>query len=200
MTTDDVTVNDVLHFWFGKPGSNPLANAEAWWKKDAAFDAELTRRFGPALERAALGELDAWKATPRGRLALILLLDQMSRNIYRGTPRSFAQDPKALELALEGLTNEDERELSPVETQFLLMPLMHAENTELQHECVARFERLRDEGPQSLRAFFDNALSFARAHAVIIDRFGRFPHRNAILDRKSTAEETEFLKQPNSSF
>lgn len=191
---------DVLEFWFGPPGSPPLANASKWYKKDEAFDREIRDRFESTLELAARGALDGWKASPRGRLALVILLDQMSRNMFRGTPRAFAQDARACEAALEAIAAGDEQALGPVQASFLYMPLMHAENVDLQHACVTAFERLAKVAPQDVREYLEGGLKYARLHADIIERFGRFPHRNEILGRQSTPEEIEFLKQPNSSF
>lgn len=191
---------DVLGFWLGAPGSSQLANATKWYMKDDAFDREIEARFGATLELGARGALDGWKTSPRGRLALVILLDQFSRNIYRNQPRSFAQDARACSDALEAMARGDERELTTVERSFLYMPLMHAEDVDLQRKCVASFERLRDEAPADLRKFVENGLDYARRHADIVERFGRFPHRNTILGRTSTPEEVEFLKQPGSSF
>ena len=199
---DDTTIGpeDVLGFWLGAPGSSPLANATKWYMKDDAFDREIEERFGMPLELGARGALDGWKGTPRGRLALVILLDQFSRNIYRNQPRAFAQDARACSSALEAIAAGDERELAIVERSFLYMPLMHAEDVDLQHECVVKFERLRDDAPPDLRKFVESGLDYARRHADIIERFGRFPHRNAILGRTSKADELAFLEQPGSSF
>jgi len=199
---DEATIGpeDVLGFWLGAPGSSPLANATKWYMKDDAFDREIEARFDRTLELGARGALDGWKTTPRGRLALVILLDQFSRNVYRNQPRSFAQDARACSCALEAIAGGDERDLTTVERSFLYMPLMHAEDVDLQRQCVASFERLRDEAPPELRKFVENGVDYARRHADIIERFGRFPHRNTILGRTSTHEEIEFLKQPGSSF
>lgn len=195
------TSEEVLAFWFGPPGSPPLAGATKWWSKDEAFDREVRERFEGTIAAAAAGELDGWKATPRGRLALVIVLDQLSRNAFRGTPRSFAEDGRARDLTLEALDTGEDRQLEPIERSFLYMPLMHAENADLQRKCIAAFERLCDTTPQpDLQKYTANNLDFARKHAEIIERFGRFPHRNEILGRTSTPEELEFLKQPGSSF
>lgn len=191
---------DVLDFWLGPAGSSPLANASRWYSKDAAFDVEIRQRFEGALDLGAKGDLDSWKTTARGRLALVILLDQLSRNMFRGQPRAFAQDPRARRYALEALAAGDEDELGVVERSFLYMPLMHAEHLDLQRQCVAAFERLVDVAPEDLRPFVDQGLEYAKRHEEIIRRFGRFPHRNAVLGRASTPEELAFLKQPGSSF
>jgi len=195
-----VTSDEVLAFWFGPPGSAPLSSSTKWWTKDAAFDQEIGARFGSTMTAAAAGELDAWKSTPRGRLALVILLDQFSRNVYRGHARSFAQDARARDLALEALDSGEDRQLEPIERAFLYMPLMHAENADLQRKCIAAFERLCDVAPADLQKYTANNLDYAKKHAEIIERFGRFPHRNEILGRESTPEEVDFLKQPGSSF
>ena len=198
--TDNVGPIDVLRFWIGPEGSSQLINAPKWYAKNDAFDREIEAHFGDTIELAARGALDSWKTTPRGRLALVIVLDQFSRNVFRGTPRAFAQDARACESAREGMTAGDEAALTTVERSFLYMPLMHAEDVDLQHECVAAFERLHASAPADLVKFAANCLDFAKRHAEIVERFGRFPHRNAILDRPSTPEEIEFLKQPGSSF
>ncbi|MBX3223295.1 MAG: DUF924 domain-containing protein [Labilithrix sp.] len=199
-STDEVSPADVLRFWLGPDGSPPLANATKWYKKDDAFDREIADRFGDTLELAARGGLDGWKTTPRGRLALVIVLDQFSRNVYRGGPRSFAQDARACDLTLAAIAGGDEASLTIVERWFLYMPLMHAEDADLQRQCVSAFERLERDAPEDLAKSVANSLDYAKRHAVIVERFGRFPHRNAILGRSSTPEELEFLKQPGSSF
>lgn len=191
--------DDVLHFWFGD--GEPLDNSKAWYTKSDAFDATCTTRFGAAIDDAVAGELDAWKTSPRGRLALVILLDQLSRNIHRGKARSFSQDPIALAVATEALAAGDEAAHDRVRASFLLMPFMHAEDMTNQQRCIDGFAQLaRAETDAERRAFLENGESYARKHAAIIERFGRFPHRNGILGRTSTYEEAEFLKQPGSSF
>jgi uncharacterized protein (DUF924 family) len=195
-----LTPEDVLAAWFGPPGSPPLVNADKWYRNDPAFDREITDRFVAVHELATRGLLDDWKQTPRGRLALVILFDQLSRNIFRGTPRAFAQDARACESTLEAIATGDEQALEIVERSFLYMPLMHAEDPDLQHKCIAAFERLKRAAPEPLRQYVESGLDYAKRHAEIVERFGRFPHRNAILGRTSTPEEVEFLKKPGSSF
>jgi uncharacterized protein (DUF924 family) len=187
---------EILSFWLGD-GSRPR---DEWFRRSEAFDEEIRARFGDAIERARDGELDAWKAQPRGRLALVILLDQFSRNVFRGSARSFAHDGAALALALEGIVVGEDRGLSPLERSFLYMPLMHAEDRAVQERSCAEFARLAAEAPPPLAGYLATAAKFARAHRDIIERFGRFPHRNAVLGRSSTAEETEFLGEPGSAF
>jgi uncharacterized protein (DUF924 family) len=187
---------DVLSFWFGAAGRP----RDEWFRASHAFDAEIRARFGEALERAARGGLDDWRSTPRGRLALVVLLDQFSRNAFRGMPAAFAQDPRARALALEGIDAGEDRSLAPLERSFLYMPLVHAEDVAVQDRAVALFEELASAAPPDLAGYLESAAKFARAHRDIVARFSRFPHRNAILGRDSTAEEAEFLQQPGSSF
>ena len=193
--------DDVIRFWLGEPGDPPLAKAEAWWKKDEAFDRKIKERFEATLDRGVRGELADWETTPRGRLALVILYDQFSRNIFRGTARSFAQDPLARAITTQALAARDLDVLSPIEGSFLVMPLMHAEDLTMQQRCIDEYAKLRDaSSDEKLRATMENSVNYGKKHKAIIDRFGRFPHRNAILGRASTPEEVEFLKQPGSSF
>lgn len=196
--------DEVLEFWFGTPdpaGDISDAAFARFWKKDEAFDTVIRERFGAAHEQASRGELDAWGATPRGRLALVILLDQFSRNMFRGDPRTFAQDAHALELALAGIDAGELDLLTPMQRYFLIMPLMHSEDLATQERCVALFDALVAQTTDAgLTRRFSAAADFARQHRDIVARFGRFPHRNAVLGRASTAEEAEFLQQPGSSF
>jgi uncharacterized protein (DUF924 family) len=196
-----VSAEDVLRFWLGEVNDPPLAKAERWWKKDDAFDREIKERFEETLDRGTRGELSEWRKSPRGRLALVILFDQLSRNMFRGTPRSFAQDALAREVALDALDSGDQRVLTATETGFLLMPLMHAEDLALQRRGEADWSALRDAATDdAVRTDLEKSVKYAAMHRAIIERFGRFPHRNAILGRPSTKEEEEFLTQPGSSF
>lgn len=193
----------ILELWFGELDQHGLAAPERsarWWKKDPAFDDELRRRFEPEIRALLAGARDGWLASARGRLAAVIVLDQFSRNIYRDTAGMFAADHRALALCLEGMERGLDRALATDERVFLYMPLMHAEDLELQERCVAVFSALAEQlsGPAQKRV--ENNVNFARRHRDIVARFGRFPHRNAILGRPSTAEEERFLKQPGSSF
>ncbi|MEK0082206.1 DUF924 family protein [Benzoatithermus flavus] len=176
--------DEILTFWFA-PENRPR-----WFTPDSAFDAEIARRFGPLIEDAADGRLAAWVREPRGALALCILLDQFPRNVWRGTPRAFAYDRYALPVAEEALARGHDRALSPEERLFLYLPLEHSEDLERQQRCVALMEGLGDPG----------WLDYAVRHRDIVARFGRFPHRNAVLGRTSTAEEEAFLQEPNASF
>lgn len=193
---------DVLEFWFGSTmGATPTEEQrKQWWEKDPAFDQEIRDRFGALFEQACAGQLDDWGATPRGTLALVILLDQFSRNLYRGDPRSWAHDAKAQSIVRKALDAGQDESLSLHERVFLYMPLMHAEDVDAQLECIEQMKRLvalADEGDWKL---FEANLDYAHRHHVIVERFGRFPHRNDILGRASTPEEVEFLTQPGSSF
>jgi uncharacterized protein (DUF924 family) len=186
--------DDVLDYWFGAPGTAERGRPRSlWFTKSVATDAEIRARFGPLVEAALHGALDHWRATPRGALALILLLDQFTRNIFRDTPRAFAGDAAALALAQQLVAAGGDRTLDEIERRFVYMPYEHAESLEMQREGVRLFEQLANEGP-------DSALAWAQKHLEVIARFGRFPHRNEILGRASTAAEIEYLKQPGSRF
>ena len=192
----------VLDFWFGQ-GSMDAAGLEQrmrfWFGADDEAiqhvrDEEVRERFGALAARAALGELDHWASSPHRLLALILLLDQFPRQIHRGTAQAFWQDPKALELSLGGMHHGADAALDLPERLFFYMPLQHAESVDMQEESVAAFRRLRDEAPALLRPVFEQAHAHALKHQEIIVRFGRFPHRNAVLGRDSSAEEVAWLR------
>lgn len=191
----------MLEFWFG---AEPWTAArfderlEFWFGTTA--DAAIRERFGELMRRAAEGQLDGWADSPRRRLALILLLDQFPRNVHRGSALAFAQDDKALALTLSGMQVGADAALDPVQRMFFYMPLQHAESTEVQDEAVAAFRRLAAEAPDALHAGFEDALRYAEEHRTIIDRFGRFPHRNRALGRQSTAEESEYLAKAPDTF
>ena len=197
---------EVLEFWFGEDSAD-LDNATIagrqsglWWGKSEATDTEIRRRFEPLVQAAGADNLDEWKASPAGWLALILLLDQFPRNIFRTTPDMFAFDPKARTLTVDGIDAGIDRKLRLIERVFFYLPLEHAESPDDQARCVALMTRLVDEAPGPEKQVFESFVGYAEAHKRIIDRFGRFPHRNEILGRESSAEEIEFLKQPGSSF
>jgi len=200
----------VLRFWFGDPAELPAASApsEAWlaqrmalWfgggaEADAACRAQLARWIEPA----ARGALAAWEATPRGALALVIVLDQAPRAVHRGTPRAFACDPQALAACERALARGDDRALSPFERAFLYLPLEHAEDLAAQERSVARYEALVRETPEPLRPPIASMAEYAAAHRDVIRRFGRFPHRNAILGRASTPAELAYLAEPGAGF
>ncbi|MGH8256580.1 MAG: DUF924 family protein [Steroidobacteraceae bacterium] len=170
--------------WFGNAASPELA---------AQADELIAERFGTVLEAAGRGALDTWESSPRRRLALIVLLDQFPRNVHRGSARAFVHDDKALSLAVSGMQVGADAALDPLERMFFYMPLMHAESLPIQEESVAAFRRLLEEAPEELRAHFEASLHSARQHRDVIERFGRFPHRNALIGRTSTEAEREWL-------
>lgn len=178
------TAHDVLHFWFEE------TKPKQWYTKDPAFDTHIIEQFSALHAQAAAGELWQWRDTAEGRLAEIIVLDQFSRNMFRDSPRAFTTDGMALTLAQEAVRANAQDTLSPIQTSFLYMPYMHSESQTVHEEALRLFTALGNEAN----------LKFEKQHKAIIDRFGRYPHRNAVLGRASTAEEIEFLKQPNSSF
>ncbi|GAB3538450.1 DUF924 family protein [Noviherbaspirillum agri] len=193
----------IREFWFGTSADDVVIAREQsrlWWTKHPDTDALIRQRFAPWLDRAVHHELDAWDNTPTGRLALILLTDQFSRNMYRDTPRAFASDPLALRWCKEGLQQHVDAQLRPIERVFFYLPLEHSESLPDQEQAVAYFQALVDELEPQQRPGFEGFLDFARRHREVVARFGRFPHRNRILGRDSTPEEVVFLSQPGSSF
>ena len=165
-----------------------------WFKGGTEVDREISERFGPVLEQARREELDSWAETPRGRLALVVVLDQFSRNVYRASPLSYSQDERALQLAVEGIDAGMDRELSPMERIFFWMPLGHSEDLALQERVVRHQEEETANASPHLRSMAEFGVSQARAARDVIARFGRHPHRNEILGRTSTPEELEYLR------
>lgn len=185
----------VLDFWFGPAGSPEFGRPrEAWFRKSDEFDAAIRTRFLELHLQAADGKMQPWQAAPDSLLALILVLDQFPRNLFRGTRREFASDTQALAAAQLAVARGYDRAFLPVQRWFVYLPFEHAEDLALQRRCLKLFEGLRTD--------LDSAytIDYARRHYEIIARFGRFPHRNAMLGRTSTPEEIEFLKQPGSGF
>ena len=185
------TPDDVLRFWFGQ---TPGASRSEWFRKDARFDAEIRERFGALHAAAANREREAWRASSESLLALVIVLDQFSRNLYRDDARAFAQDAHARGCAVQALERGDDLALLPVQRMFLYLPFEHSEDLRDQEKCVDLFTSLEAFEPTR------GILAWAVKHRDIVARFGRFPHRNAALGRASTAEETEFLRQPGSRF
>ena len=186
----------VLTFWFGEIRDEPAyfeEYAPRWFVQNADFDRQIVRRFRAAYELAAQGQLTHWTETARGGLALILVLDQFPRNMFRNDPRAFATDPLARQVAEQMIAAGFDRQLRLAERYFVYVPFMHSEDRKHQQRSVMLFQQLAEE-----RAYFDT--SYAVRHQEVIDRFGRFPHRNTVLGRVSTPEELAFLKQPGSSF
>lgn len=198
----------IRDFWFGPQPPTPaeLNRRLRFWFGEERTDVRTRRdetiraRFAGLLERAANGGLAPWADGPRRRLSLIILLDQFPRNIYRGTPRAYAYDAQALQLTLSGMQSAADAALTPVERLFFYMPLQHAEAREVQEESVAAYRRLLKESAPELCAVFAGAARSAENHRAIIERFGRFPHRNAVLGRESTQAEQDWLAQGGASF
>ena len=174
----------VLQFWFEE------LQEQQWWVKDPKLDQSIAQRFGDLHQAAAAAELFNWRSSPQGRLAEVIVLDQFSRNIYRDQPASFAQDGLALVLAQEAVAQGHDQALAPRQRAFLYMPYMHSESALIHEQAVELFSK----------PGMDNNLDFELRHKAIIDRFGRYPHRNQILGRDSSAEEITFLQEPGSSF
>lgn len=198
---------DTIHaFWFGTTAHEDdeatiIARQSAlWWKKEPEVDAEIRRRFAPLVGRAAVGELDDWLASARGRLALILLTDQFPRNIWRGQAAAFAFDVLALRWAKATIERGLDGDARPIERVFLYLPLEHSEDLADQRKAVRLFDTLAGEVTSEQRPAFAGYLDYARRHLEIIEGFGRFPHRNAALGRETRAEEAAFLRQPGSGF
>jgi uncharacterized protein (DUF924 family) len=188
-----VKPDEVLDFWFGREGEPGYGGfREEWFRKDPEFDREIRDRFEELHQDASAGRLDGWKEDARGCLALVILLDQFPRNMYRGDPRSYATDRKAQETAEYAVDHALDRELPEFQRMFLYMPFMHSEDLAHQRRSVELFRGLGEgEGDGD---------SYAVRHMKIVERFGRFPHRNEVLGRPTTPEEAEFLNEPGSSF
>lgn len=187
---------DVLDFWLGDglaQGWPTQDMNKRWFQGSAALDQDIKTRFGKDLAQAMSGGLKDWESDAHSRLALIILLDQFSRNVFRGTAQAFAGDARARQLTQQALAAHEDLQLSWVARAFLYMPLMHAEDAQLQQESVDCFCRLLADVPAPIKPLIQGNLKFAREHQAMIARFGRFPYRNAVLHRASTPEETEFL-------
>ena len=196
----DPQAASVLAFWFGAPGSSERETyRELWFRKSEAVDRQIAEEFGPLIERALRGELADWSREPHGALAQILLLDQFTRNVFRDTPRAFAGDARALATATAIVGRRQDEALPVLQRSFVYMPFEHAEGMGAQDEAVRLFSRLVDSAvPPS--ADLKNMLDYAHKHRAVIRRFGRFPHRNAVLGRHSTPDEIAFLQEPGSRF
>ena len=179
-----MTSEKVLAFWFEE------LTPKSWWEKSVELDQQIRERFGDTHAAATRGELHSWRVTAPGRLAEIIVLDQFSRNMFRDTPQAFAYDPIALVLAQEAVGGGHDKELAEDHRMFLYMPFMHSESAAIHELAVELFSQ----------PSLEQNLKFEHAHKAIIDRFGRYPHRNEILARASTPEELAFLKEPGSSF
>jgi len=190
------TPEEIVRFWFGGSLANDAvldAHVDRWFRGDREFDLSIARRFAGDIEQAGRGELDDWTRSPRGRLALIILLDQFSRNAFRGSNVAYAFDAQARELSREGLAIGADRDLAPIERNFFYLPLLHSERLADQDLSVECFKRLLAQAPSLQMRYFTAWLKLARRQRIVIRCFGRFPHRNAVLGRKSTSAERAFL-------
>lgn len=203
MSPMDTDSEDILRFWFGDDLDSPeeVARRSAlWFASSSDFDRQLRERFDRLPDRAARGDFAAWVSEPRPTLALVLILDQLPRNLFRGERRAFQFDRDALATALAALDAGHDRRLHPVEASFLYLPLEHAEDLTLQDRCVELFERLARRAPSPLADLIESFTGYARRHGEVIRRFGRFPHRNAVLGRPSTPAERTYLEAGGERF
>ena len=196
-------IEDVLDFWFGEVnelGCSSPEHRKRWWTKSDSFDEAIKSHFLSDYEAVIAGDREMWRNTARGALAYIIALDQFSRNMFRGTPEMFAADELAREACREGLDAGFDAELAFDERVFFYLPLEHSESMDDHQRCLEVFGDLVECAPEPLAADAKNYLDYAKAHLAIVQRFGRYPHRNQTLGRAPTPEEAEFLKEPNSSF
>ena len=199
----DPRAAQVHAFWFegmDESGVVPAGTSGRWFSGGAEIDAAITRRFGDLVHEAAAGGLREWETDSRGVLSLIIVLDQFTRNIFRDDPRAFSLDERAQQLTLEGLADGIDAGFLIPERHFFYMPLMHAEDQVLQVRSLECFQKLAREADDARRAMYDGVLAFAVKHKTLIDRFGRYPHRNRVLGRESTAEEIAFLEREGRGF
>ena len=197
VTDEDLArIDQILSFWFREQElSAPQIDRrmDIWFGEDPVFDHEIKKEFADDVNRASEGKLDHWAAEPHGRLALIILIDQFRRNIYRNTAEAFAKDRLALKLCVEGAMQKLDRGLTPIQRVFFYMPLQHAESKKVQAKAVELYNRLVESVSKTYQETFLTVAQFAELHKDIIDRFGRFPHRNKALGRKSSADELAYL-------
>ena len=193
---DQARIDAILSFWFQeKELTAPQIDGrmDVWFGEDPVFDEEIRSRFATDVEDASAGRLDHWAHTAQGRLALILLIDQFRRNIHRGTAAAYAQDNRALKLCVEGAMEKKDKGLAPIQRVFFYMPLQHAESRKVQAKSVAIYDKLADAVSPTYAETFMTIAQFAELHRDIVEQFGRFPHRNAALNRQNTPQEDEYL-------
>lgn len=204
ITDDDhVRIERILSFWFKEhelTAPQIDGRMDTWFGEDPVFDQEIKENFLRDVEDASEGQIDYWAHQPRGRLALIILLDQFRRNIYRGTAEAFAKDKAALKLCVEGAMQKKDKGLTPIQRVFFYMPLQHAESRKVQAKSVEIFQRLANAVSPTYRETFETVAHFAELHRDIIEQFGRFPHRNKVLKRQNTPEEEQYLAGDSLSF
>jgi uncharacterized protein (DUF924 family) len=200
---DQARIEAILSFWFKEQElSAPQIDhrMDMWFGEDPVFDHEVEKEFGDDVNAACAGRLDHWAAEPHGRLALILLIDQFRRNIYRNSAKAFSKDKLALKLCVEGAMEKKDRSLTPIQRVFFYMPLQHAESRKVQAKSVELYNRLAEVVTLTYRETFLTVAQFAELHKDIIDQFGRFPHRNKLLGRENTAQEAEYLAGDSPDF
>jgi uncharacterized protein (DUF924 family) len=204
ITDEDLSrIDEILSFWFKEHAlSAPQIDRrmDIWFGEDPVFDHEIEKAFAGDVENACGGKLDHWAAEPRGRLALIILIDQFRRNIHRNTAKAFSMDKLALKLCVEGAMERKDKGLTPIQKVFFYMPLQHAESRKVQAKSVELFNKLAESVSPTYQATFLTVAQFAELHKDIIDQFGRFPHRNALLGRENTPEEDEYLAGDSPDF
>ena len=200
---DQLRIDAILSFWFKEQElTAPQIDRrmDVWFSDDEVFDLEIRKDFANDVEMASEGQLDHWAHQPRGRLALILLLDQFRRNIYRNSADAFARDKMALKLCVEGARDKKDRELTAIQKAFFYMPLQHAESRKVQEKSVQIFRRLAAAVSPTYRETFETMATFAELHRDIVEQFGRFPHRNSLLGRDNTPEEAAYLAGDSPDF
>jgi uncharacterized protein (DUF924 family) len=200
---DQIRIDAILSFWFMEQQlSAPQIDGrmDTWFGEDPVFDEEIAKEFSGDVEKASEGNLDHWAHEPRGRLALILLLDQFRRNIYRNTPQAFEMDKAALKLCVEGAMDKKDKGLAPIHRVFFYMPLQHAESRKVQAKSREIYRRLAEAVSPTYKETFETVAQFAELHADIVEQFGRFPHRNKMLNRENTAEEEKYLAGDSPDF
>ncbi len=200
---DQMRIDAIISFWFREQGlSAPQIDRrmDIWFGADEVFDHECKKEFADDVTAASEGRLDHWAHEPRGRLALILVLDQFRRNIFRGTADAFSKDKMALKLCVEGAMAKADQGLAPIERVFFYMPLQHAESKKVQAKSVELFSKLAETVSPTFRETFETVTQFAELHRDIVEQFGRFPHRNILLNRKNTPEEDEYLSGDSPDF
>jgi uncharacterized protein (DUF924 family) len=200
---DERRIDEILSFWFKEQElTAPQIDRrmDTWFGEDPLFDHEIEERFAGDVDRACSGQLDHWAEEPRGRLALIILIDQFRRNIFRSTKKAYSKDRLALKLCVEGAMSKKDKGLSPIQKVFFYMPLQHAESAKVQAKSVELFSRLAEAVSPTYEETFLTIAQFAELHKDIIDQFGRFPHRNKLLGRENTPEEDEYLAGDSPDF
>ena len=200
---DQIRIDEILSFWFMEHElSAPQIDGrmDTWFGEDPVFDEEIAKAFAEDVDRASEGNLDHWAHKSKGRLALILLLDQFRRNIFRGTAEAFEKDKVALKLCVEGAMEKEDKGLAPIQKAFYYMPLQHAESRKVQAKSREIYQRLAEAVSPTYRETFETIAQFADLHADIVERFGRFPHRNKLLERENSPEEDEYLAGDSPGF